>query len=200
MTQVLNWRNGKGPSDVFGKCWKQTTKEALNEFSFFVVHETPLRKKNAVCSFSLQNNTLVCSPSSCRCTQSLTDGLEGQCNWVLESLLSWGMAPCLPLWYLWHRKSILLQNRWHLRWDKLHIQQIFLISAVGSLLTSVKLEAYYTKEIHNLFLGLSVFILALIKASRKPQHKISYFRKRHTGKCSRYVTGKLAACVSKHNL
>lgn len=71
---------------------------------------------------------------------------------------------------------------------------------VGSLLTSVKLEAYYTKEIHNLFLGLSVFILPLIKASRKPQNKVSYFRKRHTGKCSRYVTGKLAARVSKHNL
>lgn len=67
---------------------------------------------------------------------------------------------------------------------------VVVISAVGSLLTSVKLEAYYTKEIHNLFLGLSVFILALIKASRKPQHKISYFRKRHTGKCSRYCNRK----------
>lgn len=44
--------------------------------------------------------------------------LEGQCNWLLEESVSWEMALCLPLWYLWHRKSFLLQNRWHLRQEK----------------------------------------------------------------------------------
>lgn len=114
-TQSSNWKNSKGHLDIFENYIRSFTWF----FLFMLVHKTPQTKiKNAICAFRLQNNTLVCSSSSWRWTQWLTDGLEGQCNWVLEASSSWEMAPCLPLWYLWHRNSFLLQQHWHLRWKK----------------------------------------------------------------------------------
>lgn len=117
----LDWRSGEGQLDTFEKC--QTTEEAPNEFRFFLVHETAEKDggKNAACSFNPRTTVWLVPPVRADARSGwLMVWKDNIIGFWKHLSLSWGMALCFALWYLWHRKSFLLQNHWHLRRGKQH--------------------------------------------------------------------------------
>lgn len=64
---------------------KNPKKLKINSLFFYFMKPQQKKEKKWVWSFQSMNNSVACSLSPCRCSQWLTDGLEGQCNWVLEA-------------------------------------------------------------------------------------------------------------------
>lgn len=103
--RCLKWRSGEGQLDTFGKCRTTSYERSSKWISLLPSSWNPRegRKTQHVLSIYEQQSGLF--PQFVQMHAMADWCLEGQCNWVLEESLSWGTAPCLPLWYLWHRVS-----------------------------------------------------------------------------------------------
>lgn len=115
--RCFKWKSCEGLTHL-ENVEQQTTKGAPNEFPSSSWNPRAGGGKKAVCSFHLWTTVWLVPPVSWRCTRWLTDVWKDNVIGFWQGFISWGKAPCLPLWYLWHRRTLLWQSRWHLRREK----------------------------------------------------------------------------------